>query len=116
MGKMLRGEAMEPIEYGALVLCRNNEARNAPATIANAKAADRPKWAQAYHKRYEKGDYVFAFALEDLGERDLQAIANGPIMEPLALYLPAGKVSEAEYQERLKLDYERAGIAQEPTK
>ena len=51
-----------------------------------------------------------------VGERDLQAIANGPIMEPLALYLPAGKVSEAEYQERLKLDYERAGIAQEPTK
>ena len=40
------------------------------------------------------------------GNCNLQAIANGPIMEPNMLYLPAGKLSEAEYRarERRNLD------------
>jgi hypothetical protein len=36
----------------------------------------------------------------DLSAQDLQAIAEMPIMDPGRLYLPAGKLSEAEYQAR----------------
>lgn len=31
---------------------------------------------------------------------DLQRIANGPIMDPNRLYLPAGKLTQAEYRAR----------------
>ena len=36
-------------------------------------------------------------ALGDLSPDDLRAIANGPIMDPNRIYLPAGRISEAEY-------------------
>lgn len=36
----------------------------------------------------------------DLSAQDLQAIAEMPTMDPGRLYLPAGKLSEAEYQAR----------------
>lgn len=36
----------------------------------------------------------------DLSAQDLQAIAEMPIMDPGRLHLPAGKLSEAEYQAR----------------
>lgn len=110
---MMCGEAKERMFVGQHVLCRNYQVRLAPPSIANGTVTGyrgRPRW---MGDRYEPGDYVQVKPIEGLGERDLHAIANGPIMEPVKLYLPAGKLSEAEYQERLKLDFERAGIADE---
>lgn len=109
----MRGVAKEPIAAGAYVLCRNFEVRLSPAETANGTAARRLKWEQRwYGDAYRTGDCVDVLPIEGLGERDLHAIANGPIMEPLKLYLPAGKLTEAEYQERLKLDFERIGATE----
>ena len=115
MGARLQGVAMERIPYGARVLCRKNEVSLAGPEIANGTASDKPDW---FHRLgsaeqvHEIGDWVSVEPIEGLGERDLHAIAAGPIMEPCKLYLPAGKLTEAEYQQRLALDFERAGIAQ----
>ena len=109
MDKM-RGNAKERIPYGAGVLCRNNEVRLAPPAIANAAADPEPFWLSRGRTCYKKGEWVTATPIEGLGERDLHAMAAGPIMEPTRIYLPAGKVSEAQYQERLALDFRRAGI------
>ncbi|MFZ5745262.1 MAG: hypothetical protein ACOY7T_12370 [Pseudomonadota bacterium] len=47
----------------------------------------------------------------DVGRMDLKAIAAGPIRDALKLYLPAGKLTEAEYQQRLDLQFARAGLS-----
>lgn len=39
-------------------------------------------------------------ALGDLSPDDLRAIANGPIMDSNRIYLPAGRITEAEYHDR----------------
>lgn len=108
VNKYLRGTATEPIEFGQHVLCRNRECSPASPSVANAIAVGKPRW--AWQKRYEKGDFVTAERIEGLGDRDLTEIANGPIMEPLTIYLPAGKLTMAEYQERLDLQFREAGI------
>lgn len=105
----MHGVAKERIPYGAHVLCRGFEVRLAPPELANGIACSKPAWGYP-RDAHDPGDHVSVTPVEGLGQRDLNAIANGPIMEPIRLYLPAGKVSEAEYQERLKLDYERCGI------
>ena len=108
MAKM-GGTAQEPIPFGAHVLCRGFNVKLAAPSIANGIAANRPSW-WGNRQFYKKGEYVTVTPIEGLGERDLHAMAEGPIMEPTRIYLPAGKVSEAEYQERLALDFKRAGI------
>lgn len=108
----LGGRAMERIPYGASVLCRNMEVRRAPPETANGTASSKPEWGHR-GDAHRKGDWVDVQPIEGLGQRDLHAIAAGPIMEPLRIYLPAGKLTEAEYQERLALDYERCGIERE---
>lgn len=103
-----RGVATEDIEFGALVLVRRNEVRNAPADIANATAGNLPAWRrQTCHR---KGDWLICEPLPELGDRCLQAIADGPIMDSNQIYLPAGKLTAAEYQERLALQFREAGI------
>ncbi len=106
----MRGTAKERIPYGARVLCRNFEVHLASPEVANGTARHRPSWSNPAGDFYASGDHVEVEPVVGLGQRDLQAIANGPIMEPIKLYLPAGKITEAEYQERLDLEFSRAGI------
>lgn len=106
--RRLGGRARETIPFGAQVLCRNGEVGLACPDIANAVARHRPTFGGPHE--YWEGDYLMCDPIDGLGSRDLHAIANGPIMDPLRLYLPAGKVSEAEYQARLADDFGRAGI------
>lgn len=47
---------------------------------------------------------------EDFGAADLQAIADGPIMDSNGIYLPAGRLSQAEYEARLREQFREAGI------
>lgn len=104
--KPIHGLAKHRIPVGATVLCRGGDVRRAPREIANGTAKS-----DGTRKAYRKGEWVSVEPVQGLGERDLHAMAAGPIMEPLRLFLPAGKVSEAEYQERLALDFARAGIS-----
>lgn len=88
-----------PIPYGADILVRGNDAIVASQDIANAKAL-KPAWFPSRSGKYRKGDTVEYEPVAGIGQRDLHAIANGPIMDPKAIYLPAGKITEAEYRER----------------
>ncbi len=111
MGKP-RGVAIENIKFGALVLVRRNEVRNATADIANATAGTLPRWRG--QTRHRKGDWLICEPLAELGARCLQAIADGPIMDSNQIYLPAGKLTTTEYQERLSLQFRDAGIEDTP--
>lgn len=37
---------------------------------------------------------------DELTSARLQEIADGPIMDPISIYLPAGRLSESEYRAR----------------
>lgn len=91
--------ADEDIPYGARVLVRGMRASLASGEIANGTAAPRPRWLR-------EGDVIparasFSVAMDSgIGERSLATLANGPIMDPCRLYLPAGKLSMDEFRER----------------
>ncbi|MGE8143028.1 hypothetical protein ACQKOE_13720 [Novosphingobium sp. NPDC080210] len=105
----MQGICRERIEYGDYVLCRNGEVVKASPDVANGIAPPVPKWKHRT-THYSEGDLMRPKPIEGLGLRNLHAIASGPIMDACRIYLPAGRLSEAEYQERLKLDFARAGI------
>lgn len=107
--RKLRGIAKEPIPYGAHVLCRDFQVELADPAIANGTARE-PRHYRNPEGRYRKGDFVDVQPVEGLGQRDLHKLAQGPIMEPLRINLPAGKLTEEEYQERLDLQFRDAGI------
>lgn len=90
------------------MLLRDNRIEPAKPELANGRVAKLPLWDR--RKAYSPGEYVQVDLIEGLGARSLQAMANGPIMEPLRLFLPAGKLSEEEYRQRVLFDYEQAGI------
>ena len=92
--------AQGKIPGGALVLVRGNRAVVADSAIANGKA-DRPPPLMRQRK-WRDGQTLPVQMLEGLGDRCLHAIANGPIMDPASLYLPAGTISLAEAIRREK--------------
>lgn len=108
MGLVLRGTATEKVEFGEFVLCRNGQVSPAPKSIANGVARALPKWAN--QSQYNVGDFVISDAIDGLGERSLHELAKLPIMAPIRLNLPAGKLTEDEYQARLDLQFKEAGI------
>lgn len=95
---MMRGTAQEFIPWGAPVLCRAGRVSLAPLEIANGTAI-KPKLSLR-HYGYEKGDLAFIEPVDGLGQRDLHAMANAPLMEPSRIYLPAGKCSLEELNRR----------------
>lgn len=107
----MNGQAMERIDYGAPVLCRLGEVRRADPSLANGTAMPRPDWPGKKVTYYKAGEQVEVLPVHGLGERDLQALADGPIMDPLRTYLPAGRLSEREYQQRLDAEFRAAGLS-----
>lgn len=96
---MMSGMATEAIPFGAHVLCRGFRVSLAAPEIANGTARSR----QIYRGEkavYEPGQHVTVEPVQGLGRRNLHALANGPIMDPSSLYLPAGKLSMAETRAR----------------
>jgi hypothetical protein len=83
------------ITFGARILVRGRRAEVAEPGIANATALKPPPWTRT--RFYKDGESLVAQMDDGLGSRDLHAIANGPIMDPAELYLPAGKISMAEW-------------------
>lgn len=110
-GKRLYGQATEFIPYDALVLHRDHRVSLAGPELANARARGKLPWERGTNG-FKKGEYVTAFPIEGLGDRDLHAMAAGPIMDPVRINLPAGKLSEAAYQERLDLQFAQANITE----
>jgi hypothetical protein len=108
MTRTLRGTATDAIAFGQHVLVRGYYVSPAEPSVANGIARGLPAWTR--QRAYAKGDFVMADAIEGLGERDVHQLARLPIMEPIRLNLPAGKLSESEYQERLDLQFKEAGI------
>jgi len=106
--KMLRGTAQEDIAFGQHVLIRQGRCFAASPEIANGIARTLPAWTR--QKSYKKGDFICADAITDAGQRDVHALAQLPIMDAVHINLPAGKVPEPVYQERLKLQFRDAGI------
>lgn len=90
--------AVGDIPQGSLVLVRGMRAELADAAVANARALPRPKW--VWDKSIRDGQSFAVEMLEGLGERSLQALADGPINDPSLIYLPAGRLSMAETRAR----------------
>lgn len=88
------------IACGARVLVRGMRAVAASDALANATAGHRPSWDLRRSKAYRKGETLLVVMDDGIGSRDLHAIANGPIMDPAAIYLPAGKLSMSDYRAR----------------
>lgn len=99
----LRGTAMERIPFGAPVLCRGFQVRLADPSLANGTARERPLWGSD-KPFYKPGEFLLVEPVEGLGARDLHAMANGPLMDPKELFLPAGKLSMADYRARVAAD------------
>ncbi|MDY7525351.1 hypothetical protein [Sphingomonas sp. 10B4] len=100
---MMRGEAQEPIPFGAQVLCRCGKVSLAKPEIANGTACARPRYA-GEKPIYRKGECVSVEPIEGLGARDLHAMANAPLMDANRVFLPAGKLTMAEYRARVAAD------------
>lgn len=82
-----------------LVLVRDMRARVAEPALANARPVARPQWC-GERWPMKNGQSFMVEMIEGLGDRNLQAIADGPIMDSRQLYLPAGKLSMAETRAR----------------
>lgn len=107
--KVRRVTARERIAWGASVIVLGSDCKAADATIANATLLKpQPNW----HGRRKclAGENVEVEMIEGLGGRSLHDLANGPCMEPLRLFLPEGKISEADLRERQRQQMRDAGI------
>jgi hypothetical protein len=90
--------ADERIPWGALVLVRGKRCCAADAGIANGRLRERERLDQG--DTCKIGAHVSVEMLDGLGSRSLHDLANGPCMNALQIYLPAGKLSMAETLER----------------
>lgn len=85
------------IPYGAEVLVRGGRACLTVPELANARVVSRPPW-------LDEEDFIpprRTFSVELIDRpRDLQALANGPIMDAVNLYFPAGRLSWADTKVR----------------
>ena len=87
---MTFARATQKIAVGDAVLVRGGDASRAGPEIANAVAEEAGR----------KGFYISVKMITGLGDRNLQAMADGPIMDPRRIFLPAGKCSEEEVRQR----------------
>ena len=82
--------AESKIKKGDLLLVRGSRATKVGPEIANA-VAEEP---------CDKGRHFEVRMIQGLGARSLQAIADGPIMDPTRIYLLDGKCSVEEMKRR----------------
>lgn len=103
--------AVGSIPYGSRVLVRGTRVELAEPALANATAL-RPRYMPCKSNKYRDGEHVDIKMDETIGTRDLHAIANGPIMDINYLYLPAGKLSKAEFDERERRNKNPGGASE----
>ena len=90
------------------MICLGGHCKSADASIANGTLM-KPEF-RTSRRKCNAGEHVLVEMIEGLGGRSLHDLANGPCMEPLRLFLPEGKISEAELRERQRQQMRDAGI------
>jgi hypothetical protein len=100
--------ARERIAWGAPVICLGGDCKAADASIANGTLL-KPDF-RTSRRKCQIGENVLVEMIVGLGGRSLHDLANAPCMNPLSLYLPEGKISEAELRERQRQQMRDAGI------
>lgn len=106
MGKKRWFTARERIAWGSPVIVLGGDCAAANVSIANGKLL-KPKFTTRH--KCNVGEIVDVEMIEGLGGRSLHDLANGPCMDPLRLFLPEGKISEAEWQKRQRDAAREAG-------
>lgn len=109
MPKPRLATARERIAWGPPVIVLGGDCKAADASIANGKLLAPASPLSRHRRKCRIGENVAVEMIEGLGGRSLHDIANGPCMDPLRLYLPEGKISEAEWQKRQRDAAREAG-------
>lgn len=86
-----------PIAYGAMVLVRGCRASLAAPALVNARVVSRPVWLGENELIPPRRSFAVEMLVQ---EPDLQAIADGPIMDPSQRFLPLGRLSWPETKAR----------------
>lgn len=103
--------AGEDIPFGALVSIAQGRVWRAEYRTATHQARDRTPFDD--DDVSPAGKMIMVYPLADWEVLDLQALANGRLMDPNKINLPAGKLTPSQYQQRLAEDFRRASISQE---
>lgn len=101
--------ARERIAWGSPVILLGGDCKAADVSIANGKLLAPNSPLSRHRRKCKVGETVVVEMVEGLGGRSLHALANGPCMDPLRLFLPEGKISEAEWQKRQRDAAREAG-------
>jgi len=103
--------AEEFLAFGARILVRHGRASLAHEGVANASVpnAEFYPWYARDAGGFKQGALFFPVMDKDFGARSLHDIANGPIMDPAKIYLPAGTCSEADWRKRNTETLEQLG-------
>lgn len=102
--------ARERIAWGSPVIVLGGDCKAADPAIANGKLLAPAAPLARHRRKCNIGENVAVEMIEGLGGRSLHDLANGPCMDPLKLFLPEGKISEAELRERQRQQMRDAGI------
>lgn len=108
MGKRRWFTATERIAWGSPVFVIGNDCKPADASHANGTLLKPDQ--RTTRRKCNVGENVEVEMIEGLGGRSLHDLANGPCMDPLRIYLPEGKISEAEWERRNRQMAKDAGI------
>lgn len=92
--------ARERIAWGSPVIVLGGDCKAADASIANGKLLAPAAPLARHRRKCNIGENVAVEMIEGLGGRSLHDLANGPCIDPLRIYLPEGKISEAEWERR----------------
>lgn len=90
--------ARERIAWGSPVFVIGSDCKAAEAAHANGTLLKLDRFTR--RRKCNVGETVEVEMIVGLAGRSLQDLANGPCRDPLNLYLPEGKISEAEWQRR----------------
>lgn len=103
--------AEEFLPFGVRILVRHGRASLADDNLANASvpSADYYPWYVREAGGFAARQHFFPDLDEGLGVRSLHDIANGPIMDPGQIYLPAGVCSDAEWRRRNRAVLDQLG-------
>lgn len=102
--------AGEDLPFEGLVILAQGRAWNATYGTATHHTGKRSPWDD---EMIQAGTWITVLPLADWEVLDLQALANGRLMDPNKINLPAGRLSTAQYEQRLADDFRRAGISRE---
>ena len=96
--------AAENIPFGAPLLVRIGRAHLARDGVVNATAPlqDGPPSAAQDYPGFRAGRQFFVTVEPVVDTICLHTIANGPIMDPCRIYLPAGRITEAQLAARTR--------------